>query len=247
MGYRKRRVKYPSEIHYDDDGWVVEKAGELPDDPTDDIAFVQTETLADTLIAALKIDRRSGRPKPTVPVADVLRDLRIHMYGMEGRLDRILQHIYAGTDRLKFDRVLRVGDLRGLSYEDIYMVPGLGHTTIHPLVEAGLVPPRVGDPRWVGVSSEPLDYGPEHAMPYAVAVPGKKKLVCPHCGNGGLANFQWLEDYTSYRELISLKGGVLRMHSYYQIYDENGTQPRLLCKKCDQECLVPEGIDLDWE
>src|SRR6516225_5551646 len=77
-------------------------------------------------------------------------------------------------------------------------------------------------------------------LPDVVVVRGKHKLACPHCGAKGLDNFQWLEEITSYRELISLKRGVLLMHSYYQVFDENGTCPRLLCKTCDQESLVPE-------
>jgi hypothetical protein len=147
MAYRKRRVKYPGEIRYDDDGWVVTKTG---DGPADDIAFVQTETLADVLIAGL------GARDGPVPAQD----------------------------------------------------PGL---------------------------------------PEAKTAKGKSRLACPHCGARGLDNFRWLEDITSFRELISLKDGVLRMHSHYDVYDENGTMPRLLCKKCDHECLVPGGIELDWE
>lgn len=46
MTYDKHHVRYPGCLEYDDDGWIVSKEG-------DDLAFVQTETLADTLIAAL--------------------------------------------------------------------------------------------------------------------------------------------------------------------------------------------------
>ena len=84
-------------------------------------------------------------------------------------------------------------------------------------------------------------------LPEVVVVKGKHKLACPHCDAKGLENFQWLEEITSYRELISLKRGVLLMYSHYDVFDENGTLPRLLCKTCDHESLVPEGIDLDWE
>ena len=64
MSYHKRPVRWPSEMQYDDDGWVVFDdglddlaEGEGPDDAhQDDVAFLQTESLADRLIASLEAD-----------------------------------------------------------------------------------------------------------------------------------------------------------------------------------------------
>lgn len=49
--YSYRHVNYSSKMEYDDDGWVVSvEDGDL----NDDLAFVQTETLAKLLIDALE-------------------------------------------------------------------------------------------------------------------------------------------------------------------------------------------------
>jgi hypothetical protein len=78
-------------------------------------------------------------------------------------------------------------------------------------------------------------------------LPGIYGLKCPLCGTKGLENFQYLEEIQSYRELIALKDGVLHIHGYYKVFDENGLNPRLLCKTCDGELGIPESLDLDWQ
>jgi hypothetical protein len=80
-----------------------------------------------------------------------------------------------------------------------------------------------------------------------VVVGGKGRLTCPHCGTTGLDNFIYLEDVQNYRKLIRLKRKLLMIHSYYQVFDEGGKNPRLLCQTCDGDCAIPDNLELDWE
>jgi hypothetical protein len=80
-----------------------------------------------------------------------------------------------------------------------------------------------------------------------VKVGGKHKLTCPECGAHGLDNFLYLEDVQNYRELISLKQGLLLIRSFYKVFDEGGNNPHLGCKACDADLAIPEALDLDWE
>jgi ribosomal protein S27AE len=80
-----------------------------------------------------------------------------------------------------------------------------------------------------------------------VKVGGKDRLTCPHCGTAGLDNFVYLEDVQNFRKLIELKRKLLLIHSYYEVFDEGGKNPRLLCQTCDGECAIPEKLELDWE
>ena len=56
--YKVRPARYPSELRYDDSGWIVSKTHE--DGTEDDLAFCQTETLAQTLMQRLE----GGEPAP---------------------------------------------------------------------------------------------------------------------------------------------------------------------------------------
>jgi hypothetical protein len=95
------------------------------------------------------------------------------------------------------------------------------------------------------MSDESAHAKPAEMLP--VLVGGRHKLTCPHCKTHGLDNFLYLEDVQNYRELISLKADRLVIHSYYQVFDEGGLNPHLLCKTCDKDLAIPEDIDYDWE
>lgn len=75
---------------------------------------------------------------------------------------------------------------------------------------------------------------------------GKTRIECPHCGRRGSANFWYVEDIISIRELIGFKAGTLLIRSYYDTADEDGGNPRLFCRACSKECLIPEGLEYDW-
>lgn len=87
----------------------------------------------------------------------------------------------------------------------------------------------------------------EQAGMTLVVVGGKARLTCPHCGAKGLDNFVYMEDVQNYRKLISLNRRLLLIYSYYQVYDESGKNPRLLCQTCDKDCAIPDNMNLDWE
>ena len=142
MSYRKREVRYPGELQYDDSGWVVSRD---EDGDKDDLAFVQTETMADRMIASL-----SGGTAPKTEMPEV----------------------------------------------------------------------KVG---------------------------GKNRLTCPRCGASGLDNFIYVEDVSNYRSLKTLNRGLLTIESHYDVFDENGDNPHLGCKKCDADLAIPVKLDLDWE
>jgi hypothetical protein len=75
-------------------------------------------------------------------------------------------------------------------------------------------------------------------------------MVCPHCGARGLDNFRHLEDIQACRDLISLNqfspGTVLEVEGAYELFDENGQNPRLLCNQCDCEAAIPDGFEVDF-
>lgn len=75
---------------------------------------------------------------------------------------------------------------------------------------------------------------------------GKTRIECPHCGRRGSANFRYVEDITSIRELIGFKAGTLLIRSHYDTLDEDGGNPRLACLACDRECRIPDGVEYDW-
>jgi hypothetical protein len=79
------------------------------------------------------------------PVADVLRARGIRMYGMATRLDSILAYLKPDESRAP-GRVLLVGDLAGVTYDDLFFgARNLGHTTLRSLVDAELIPPMDPD------------------------------------------------------------------------------------------------------
>jgi hypothetical protein len=71
-------------------------------------------------------------------------------------------------------------------------------------------------------------------------------LVCPHCGTKGVNNFVYAEDAVLFRELIETDGAMIVIRQHYDVNDEDGNNPRLGCKKCDKECVIPEEIEYDF-
>ena len=70
-------------------------------------------------------------------------------------------------------------------------------------------------------------------------------LVCPHCGTEGLENFVYVETIQNFRDLRVMNAEQLVIESHYEVADD-GDNPRLGCKKCDRECLIPESLDCDF-
>jgi hypothetical protein len=91
-------------------------------------------------------------------------------------------------------------------------------------------------------------------------VAGEITLACPHCGTAGLDNFVYVETIENFRELVRidpaeadwvtealhLEAGLLVIRGHYDVADD-GDDPRLGCKKCDKECLIPEDLDYDFD
>ena len=78
-----------------------------------------------------------------------------------------------------------------------------------------------------------------------VIIKDETTLVCPHCGAEGLENFTYVEDIVNLRDLENLFEGTLVIQSHYEIGDD-GDNPRLGCKKCDKECLIPDTLECEW-
>lgn len=76
-------------------------------------------------------------------------------------------------------------------------------------------------------------------------------LECPHCHAHGLANFAYVEDIQNFRELVGYDeeadgpAGPLYIESHYEVGDD-GENPRLLCRACDWDCAIPEGLKYDF-
>jgi hypothetical protein len=80
------------------------------------------------------------------------------------------------------------------------------------------------------------------------------KLICPTCGYEGKEptehgeGFRYLANHTTWREIEGLKGAVLSINGFYQMYDEDEeTNERLECRSCLTEFPIPSGVETDFQ
>jgi hypothetical protein len=76
-----------------------------------------------------------------------------------------------------------------------------------------------------------------------------EQLACPACGKTRLTRYY--EDIANRRDVVGLvqvEGKhVLEIQSFYETDGcDDGENPRLVCDECFCECLVPEGIELEF-
>lgn len=72
------------------------------------------------------------------------------------------------------------------------------------------------------------------------------EIKCPKCGAESLEAFQYVEDISCGRGLISCDGGMLTINSEYETDGfDDGENARLLCE-CGAEFKVPEALEIDW-
>jgi hypothetical protein len=76
---------------------------------------------------------------------------------------------------------------------------------------------------------------------------------CPHCSYNGKKEtengqgFRYLSDQTTWREVVSLKRGILLIQGYSEIYDEDEeSNERLECRSCLAEFPIPPGLEIDF-
>jgi len=80
-----------------------------------------------------------------------------------------------------------------------------------------------------------------------------KTLQCPHCRYNGKKEtengkgFRYLSNQTTWREVYSLKKGILLIEGRFEIYDEDTeTDERLECRSCLREFPIPPGMQTDF-
>jgi len=80
-----------------------------------------------------------------------------------------------------------------------------------------------------------------------------RTLRCPHCNYNGKKEtengqgFRYLSNQTTWREIVSLKRGVLLIDGRSEIYDEDSeTDERLECRSCLSEFPIPPGLQTDF-
>jgi|SRR5215213_9917053 hypothetical protein len=80
-----------------------------------------------------------------------------------------------------------------------------------------------------------------------------KTLRCPHCNYNGKKvtdngqGFRYLSNQTTWREVVSLKNGVLLIEGSSTIYYEDPeTEERLECRSCLAEFPIPPGLETDF-
>jgi hypothetical protein len=80
-----------------------------------------------------------------------------------------------------------------------------------------------------------------------------KTLKCPHCQYNGKKEtnngqgFRYLSNQTTWREIYSLKKGILLIEGRSEIYGEDTeTNERIECRSCLSEFPIPPGIQTDF-
>lgn len=80
-----------------------------------------------------------------------------------------------------------------------------------------------------------------------------RTLRCPYCNYNGKKEtenghgFRYLSDQTTWREVVSLKRGVLLIEGQSEIYDEDAeSHERLECRSCLGEFPIPPGLQTDF-
>jgi len=80
-----------------------------------------------------------------------------------------------------------------------------------------------------------------------------RTLHCPYCEYNGKKEtengqgFRYLSNQTTWRQIYSLKKGVLLIDGRFEIYDEDTeTNERLECRSCLSEFPVPPGMQTDF-
>ncbi len=80
-----------------------------------------------------------------------------------------------------------------------------------------------------------------------------RTLRCPHCNYNGKKEtengqgFRYLSDQTTWREVVSLKRGILLIDGRSELYDEDAeSNERLECRSCLAEFPIPPGLETDF-
>jgi hypothetical protein len=80
-----------------------------------------------------------------------------------------------------------------------------------------------------------------------------RTLRCPHCNYNGKKEtengqgFRYLSDQTTWREVVSLKRGILLVDGRSEIYGEDSeSNERLECRSCLAEFPIPPGLETDF-
>lgn len=79
------------------------------------------------------------------------------------------------------------------------------------------------------------------------------KLKCPSCGWDGSTlgmhghAFKYLEEVTSMRSVIGLKGKAIKVDSDERITgDDPDSSSRLMCGNCLEEFPIPKGMKIEF-
>ncbi len=70
---------------------------------------------------------------------------------------------------------------------------------------------------------------------------------CLYCGETEVEKIRYVEDSTTYRDLIGDDGaGVLQIYGHYDD-DGDGTNPRFSCMTCGRESPIPDDLTYDFD
>ncbi len=75
----------------------------------------------------------------------------------------------------------------------------------------------------------------------------KDGVKCPHCENDDIENFT-IYEYSTWRDVISLKDGVLLIAGHYD--HESGANygdEHMCCDKCSKKVGLPDGVETDYD